>query len=251
MIKSEAVLEGFVMRGITLNRPWPWAILHAGKRVENRGWPPPKWMIGQWLAIHAGKTFTPAAARHMAAGEIGGSLDDCRALRCPQSASDHPIGIVAVARLVGSVGADTMNIQQTGQASWAFGPHCWQFDDVRELPEPIPCRGQQGLWTLPLDIGVQIQQYLAFPIQWPYSDRAALEAAGCPRSVPWAAVAPFQRRALSSHGQTLERLADRGGLAVWELVALLRDAPFRSTINMPIEEAVTAINSLIAAQEET
>lgn len=31
---------------------------------------------------------------------------------------------------------------------WAFGPWCWVVDDVRLLPEPMPCRGMQGLWPL-------------------------------------------------------------------------------------------------------
>lgn len=29
---------------------------------------------------------------------------------------------------------------------WACGPYCWVIDEVRVLPEPIPCRGTQGLW---------------------------------------------------------------------------------------------------------
>jgi hypothetical protein len=29
---------------------------------------------------------------------------------------------------------------------WACGPFCWIIDDVDLLPDPIPCRGAQGLW---------------------------------------------------------------------------------------------------------
>ena len=39
--------------------------------------------------------------------------------------------------------------------------------------------------------------------------------------VPWAVVEPHQRRADQNHGQTLERLQERGGLCPSEMYALL------------------------------
>ena len=41
---------------------------------------------------------------------------------------------------------------------------------------------------------------------------------GC--SVPWALVEPYREQATRNHGQTLERLAERGGLDWMELFAL-------------------------------
>jgi len=38
-----------------------------------------------------------------------------------------------------------------------------------------------------------------------------------PRSVPWAFVEAFRQQAEQNHGQTLERLAERGGLAPEEM----------------------------------
>lgn len=32
------------------------------------------------------------------------------------------------------------------------GPIGWVLADVIALPEPVPCRGAQGLWTLPDDV---------------------------------------------------------------------------------------------------
>jgi hypothetical protein len=43
--------------------------------------------------------------------------------------------------------------------------------------------------------------------------------------VPWAMVEPHQRQAKINHGQTLERLAERGGLGPDEMMALLEDRP--------------------------
>lgn len=49
------------MRALSIRQPWAWAILHAGKRVENRGWKAaPKFMIGESFLIHAAQGMTRA-----------------------------------------------------------------------------------------------------------------------------------------------------------------------------------------------
>lgn len=46
---------------------------------------------------------------------------------------------------------------------------------------------------------------------------------GAPYRVPWSFVSPFEARAQANHDQTLSRLAERGGLDLWELFALVHD----------------------------
>lgn len=46
------------------------------------------------------------------------------------------------------------------------------------------------------------------------------------QSVPWDAVEPHSEQALKNHAQTLERLAERGGLSWKELYYVLTDSPF-------------------------
>ncbi|MQA14935.1 MAG: ASCH domain-containing protein [Pseudonocardiaceae bacterium] len=41
------------MRALSIRQPWAWAILHAGKDVENRSWPI---RHRERLVIHAAKT---------------------------------------------------------------------------------------------------------------------------------------------------------------------------------------------------
>lgn len=41
--------------------------------------------------------------------------------------------------------------------------------------------------------------------------------------LPWALIAPHEKQAMKNHGQTLERLAERGGLCFTEAYATLRD----------------------------
>lgn len=64
-----------------------------------------------------------------------------------------------------------------------------------------------------------------FPILWPhdYKIRRSLEAVNCPRNISWSLIEPHEEQANRNHGQTLERLAERGGLSVYEAVAVLND----------------------------
>lgn len=46
-------------------------------------------------------------------------------------------------------------------------------------------------------------------------------------SIPWRLIEPHGRQALANHSQTLERLAERGGLGPCEALAVLEDRPWR------------------------
>lgn len=61
-----------------------------------------------------------------------------------------------------------------------------------------------------------------FPILRSYEERR--KRPDYPRSVPWSLIAAHERQAQLNHcGQTLERLAQRGGLSPWEMVAVVTD----------------------------
>jgi len=45
----------------------------------------------------------------------------------------------------------------------------------------------------------------------------------CPSSISFALIEPHRKQAKKNHGQTLERLNERGGLSPIELVAVLED----------------------------
>lgn len=50
-------------------------------------------------------------------------------------------------------------------------------------------------------------------------------------SVPWEIIAPHEAQAKTNHGQTLERLRERGGLGAAEVVAILEDRPWRRSMS--------------------
>ncbi len=49
---------------------------------------------------------------------------------------------------------------------------------------------------------------------------------GVPDSIPWDAISTHEQQARANHGQSLDALAQRGGLSPYELLAVLFDQPF-------------------------
>lgn len=86
-----------------------------------------------------------------------------------------------------------------------------------------------------------------FAVLWPYGreDIAALERSGCPRSVPWSLLAPHEARAQRTHSQTLERLAERGGLSPSEMAAVIEDREWRPMVH---RDAVAVILKALGGQ---
>ena len=65
-------------------------------------------------------------------------------------------------------------------------------------------------------------------------------------TIPWKSIAPHEKQALINHGQSLEKLASRGGLSWCEALAVLQDSKF---IAMPEEEAKEKVLALLPNQE--
>lgn len=160
------------LRTIKVISLWqPWATLMAAgyKRIETRSWPPYGLKPGQLVAIHAAKRWTaeerdichddPFFKRYLTLAMRRGLWDfDKPPLGC----------VVAIARFQDVAPTDqiyTHWLKRIGTRlpvrHWitehedAFGNYQpdrygWVFSEVRPL-EPIPLRGQQGLfdWTLP------------------------------------------------------------------------------------------------------
>jgi len=66
--------------------------------------------------------------------------------------------------------------------------------------------------------------------------------AGQLAAVPWDLLAPHERQADINHGQTLKRLAERGGLSPAEMVAVLEDRRFH---RMEPAAAIVRLNEII------
>lgn len=125
--------------GLTIKQPWAAAIVHGPKRYENRSWYAPRtFQPGNYIALHAGKTVDKDPMTDY-------FIYDRMGIDIHQDLVDVLGAIVGVAKFEGSFAAEEVD------DPWASGPVCWKFSEVVAI-DPVPCRGQQGLWSLPSDI---------------------------------------------------------------------------------------------------
>ena len=138
------------MKAISLWQPWAslWVAPDA-KIHETRSWPTRH--RGE-LAVHASKH----AVCELMEGSLLASVQATFALgggyaqHLPRGAI---IGVVNLedCYLVDTVRDTTMRDVLFG--NWTPGRYAWRRGPVvRVLPTPVPCRGLQGLWTVPADV---------------------------------------------------------------------------------------------------
>lgn len=118
-------------RALSIRQPWAWAILHAGKDIENRSWQ--THYRGRFL-IHASKRI-----------ETSDHLD----LYLSHDAPEHlPTGgIVGMAELV--------SVCTSSHSSWFTGPFGFVLSNVQPLPF-LPLKGARGWFGVPPDIVKQL-----------------------------------------------------------------------------------------------
>jgi len=147
------------MYALTIWQPWADAITRGTKRAENRPWPAPRWVIGETIAIHAGRHYDRYA---LPPPGMSWPLP-----RIPPGAL--PLGAVVATALVTSCHHSRQaNGNPRCQCSpWAApGQYHWQLGAVRALPEPIPARGYQRLWRLPAAVLAELSgQAPAEPVE--------------------------------------------------------------------------------------
>lgn len=87
---------------------------------------------------------------------------------------------------------------------------------------------------------------LTFPIMSPMfandAKRVSDSGQDLIRRVPWGLVKDHEAQAVANHGQTVERLYERGGVSACEAVAILLNRPWR---RMPIESAYRQLGALV------
>lgn len=76
-----------------------------------------------------------------------------------------------------------------------------------------------------------------------------------PHTVPWEWIAQFERQAVANHGQTLQRMAERGGMGWCEILAIATGQNLRGAFKLCHElgtcDAQTKVLELVAAWEAT
>lgn len=154
------------MKALTLRQPWAWAVLHAGKWVENRTWRPPAGIIGEPFAIHAGFK-EPEAADVASAVERAGIIGRTTVSAPAEFQRGCVVGVATVTgfvevdgdgRITAQHPAHTRLAAQALASPWFIGPVGMFLADVRALATPIPCRGMLGFWPLPPQIEAEVRR---------------------------------------------------------------------------------------------
>ncbi len=120
---------------ISVRQPWTWAILHAGKSVENRDWKPG----------NPGLRFRGPVCLHASGGMTRAEYGEARDFF-------HSIGISGVPAMDelqrgGIVGVTTItSVVQHYHSRWFFGPIGLLLQDSRPI-EFIPVKGALGFFA--------------------------------------------------------------------------------------------------------
>lgn len=158
------------MKGLSLTQPWATLVAVGAKRIETRSWGT---AYRGPVAIHASKGFPGWAVDLVHTEPFMSALLPFHAREWhgpPCIAWETlPTGrIVAVADLV-DVRAMTQDTwpslfeAHAQEHEYAFGHYergryAWLLNNVRRLPEPVPCRGALGLWGVLADVATTIQK---------------------------------------------------------------------------------------------
>lgn len=145
------------MKAISLHQPWA-SLVGRGKSIETRSWPT---SYRGPIAIHAAKKWSECQRV---------SWHAFAATANQRVATVLPFGaIVATASLVDCIPTERVTDRPfkdnkpwywsgeflyAGQDELTFGDYspgryAWLLEDIRILPEPVPCRGNRRIFNIP------------------------------------------------------------------------------------------------------
>lgn len=122
---------------LSIRQPWAWAIVHAGKDIENRDW---QTKVRGPVCIHAAKGMTRREMHHafsVMQSSIGVSI--------PAIIPNHLGGIIGVAEIVDCV--------EDSASPWFFGRYGFVLRNARPV-DFIPVKGALGFfdWRKRMDV---------------------------------------------------------------------------------------------------
>ena len=156
------------MYAITLHQPWATLIALRLKTVETRSWPAPARLLGQRIAVHAGKGLVrrPGDAIER---ELRDRVGENWRVIVPTGAVLATAVLAGMARVshidpssghaVHDDGAEAGCAAGRGQTpidpwgDFSCGRWLWFLDDVAALPDPAPAIGHQGFWRWDVEVG--------------------------------------------------------------------------------------------------
>ncbi|MCV0384877.1 MAG: ASCH domain-containing protein [Nitrobacter sp.] len=122
------------MKAISIRQPWAWAILHAGKDIENRD---RRWNLRGRIVVHASATMTR--------DEIAAIEDMSPHWPVPSREAFRACGLLGA--LVGTV--EVVDCVRDHSSRWFFGPFGLVLREPRPFKTPVPYKGALGVMDVP------------------------------------------------------------------------------------------------------
>ena len=116
------------MKALTIRQPWAWAIVHAGKDIENRSW---NTRLRGTIAVHAGFNYEKAA-------------------ELPRGVRIPPEDEIIRGAIIGTV--DVIDVVDRHRSKWFEGPFGFVLQNPRPLAKPVPCPGKLSFWEVPAKV---------------------------------------------------------------------------------------------------
>ena len=137
------------MNAFTCTGSYAILILYGIKRTENRSaWPEP--CEGR-AAISCSKSFCKEEyGQFVAWASVSLPPENFEKLPAWREVKDWPGKVVGV--------CDYKARERTGRESWDESyQYWWDLSNVVRLPEPIPCRGNVGMWQMPPELAAKVE----------------------------------------------------------------------------------------------
>ena len=132
------------MKAITLHQPWAALVACGAKNTETRSWHPPKNLLGQRLAIHAGKKSVKIPA-----GAFAQAVDSCLGKGWRSKEAFGAVIATAKLKKVKKItGKEDISKKEILFGDYAPGRWMWQLADIKKVEPPVITRGYQKIWNL-------------------------------------------------------------------------------------------------------
>jgi hypothetical protein len=126
------------VRALSIHQPWPELILRGRKQFEIR--PQPTKLRGR-IWVHAGLAYDPSNVEQ--AGLVIADL--------PRGAIVGTVEIVGCEPFTEKI-AEEMRAAGAYFGMWSEGRYAWVLANPCRLTDPIPLRGQLGLFSVPVEV---------------------------------------------------------------------------------------------------
>ena len=134
------------MKALSIRPPWAWAILHAGKNIENRTWKTSRRGV---IAVHSSQTMSRTYYER--------SVEEIK--KTAPRAKVPPYDEMVRGAIVGLV--DIPDCKDQTESKWHISDNYgFVLANPRVLRRPIPCNGRLSFWEVPDSIARRVSRQL-------------------------------------------------------------------------------------------